>query len=145
MPAGRSAPQIIAITFGAIYLLLGLAGFLVTGFGDFADSEGDNLLGFQVNPLHNIVNIAIGVLGLAMGQRLASARTFGWLMFFGLGAVFLYGLFAVDREDINFLALNGADNVLHLLSSLVGLAIALWPVKAQVRQAERQLQEMRRR
>lgn len=146
MPAGRSVPQIIAITFGAIYTLIGLAGFLVTGFGNFARYEGHSLLGFEVNPLHNIAHIAVGVLGLAMGQRLASARTYGWIAFLGFGALFLYGLYAAGRQsNVNFLALNGADNVLHLLSSLIGLGIALWPVKAQVREAERQLQEMRRR
>lgn len=138
-------PQIIAITFGAIYTLLGLAGFLVTGFDNFAGYEGDSLLGFEVNPLQNIVHLLVGVLGLTMGQRLPSARTFGWILFLGFGAVFIFGLFAVGRENINFLALNGADNVLHLLNAMIGLAIALWPVKAQVRQAERQLQEMRRR
>jgi hypothetical protein len=145
MPAGRSMPQAIALAFGVIYTLFGLAGFLVTGFSNFAGYEGDSLLGFEVNPLHNIAHLVVGVLGITMAKRLSSTRTFGWILFLGFGALFLFGLFAVNRESINFLAINGADNVLHLLTSLVGLAIALWPVQAQVRQAERQMQEMRRR
>lgn len=145
MPAGRSMPQVIAVAFGVFYTLFGLAGFLVTGFGNFAGSRGDSLLGFEVNPLHNIVHLLAGVLGLTMAKQLKSARTYGWLLALGFGAVFLYGLFAVGNRDINFLGMNGADNVLHLLTALGGLAIALWPVQAQVRQAERQMQEMRRR
>ena len=45
------------------------------------------------------------------------------------GPVFVYGLFAVGNEDLNFLSINSADNILHLLSALVGLAIALWPAR----------------
>jgi hypothetical protein len=43
-------------------------------------------------------------------------------------------VFAARRTDaVNFLSLNAADNVLHLVSTLAGLAIALWPVRHAVR------------
>ena len=45
----------------------------------------------------------------------------------------LYGLFAAGNRDINFLSLNGADNVLHLVSAAAGLAIALWPAQRTAR------------
>jgi hypothetical protein len=44
----------------------------------------------------------------------------------------LYGLFAAGNSDINFLSLNGADNGLHLVSAVAGVAIALWPVDRTV-------------
>lgn len=146
MPAGRSMPQIIALAFGVVYTLFGLVGLLLTGFdGNFAGHDGESLLGFEVNPLHNLVHLGVGVLGIAMARKLATARTYGWILFVVFGAVFLFGLFAVGNDDINFLAINGADNVLHLINTLIGLAIALWPVRSQVQTAERQLQGMRRR
>jgi ABC-type transport system involved in multi-copper enzyme maturation permease subunit len=146
MPAGRSIPQIIALTVGVVYILIGLIGFLVTGFdGNFAGHTDQTLLGFEINPLHNLVHLAVGVIGVALSRTLSTARTFGWLLFLAFGALFLYGLFAVNRTDgTNFLSLNIPDNGLHLLTSLVGLTAALWPVRAQVRQAQRQMQAARR-
>ena len=64
-------------------------------------------------------------------RTLAGARTFGWLLAVGYGAAFIYGLLAVG-EDWDFLNINAADNVLHILSALVGLVIALMPVRTAV-------------
>ena len=44
----------------------------------------------------------------------------------------MYGLFAAGNSDINFLSLNGADNGLHLVSAVTGVAIALWPADRTV-------------
>jgi hypothetical protein len=81
--------------------------------------------------MHNVVHILIGVAGLVLGRTLAGARTYGWLLAVGYGAAFIYGLIAVGK-DWDFLNLNGADNVLHVLTALVGLAIALGPVRDAV-------------
>jgi hypothetical protein len=124
-----SAPQILAAVIGAVYTIIGVAGFFVTGFDNFASEEGESLLGFHVNPLHNIVHLVIGLAGLAMSRRLNTTRIYGWLLFIGYGAVFIYGLIVDKDSDANFLALNGADDVLHIVSSLAGLLTALWPVR----------------
>jgi hypothetical protein len=122
--------QIIALVIGIAYTAVGVLGFAVTGFGDFAASNtGETLLGFELNPLHNIVHLIIGIAGLAMWRRLDYARAYGWALAVGYGATFVFGLFAVNEEDINFLSLNSADNGLHLVSTLAGLAAALWPAR----------------
>ena len=128
---GTRAPfQWLALVIGAVYLLVGIAGFFVTGFDGFAEHDHDQtLLGFAINPLHNIVHLLIGILGLTMWSSPERARTFGWLLVVGYGAAFVYGLFAVNNPDINFLNINAADNWLHILSVAAGLAIALWPRK----------------
>ena len=129
---GRTVPEILGLAFGAIYLLVGIVGFFITGFDDFAgNGQHEMLLFFMINPLHNIVHILIGVAGLALSRTLSGARTFGWLLAVGYGAAFIYGLLAVG-EDWDFLNINGADNVLHILSAVVGLAIALMPVRTAV-------------
>lgn len=131
--ADRHPAQWLALAIGVIYTLIGLAGFAVTGFDQFAEVTNETLLGFEINPLHNIVHLVIGLAGLALWSKLSSARMYGWLLALAYGATFLYGLVAVNNEDINFLSLNQADNILYLLSALAGLAIALWPARDRER------------
>ena len=136
---GMAWPQMLALAFGAVYLLIGIIGFFITGFDNFFGNEvapgvhhaDENLLGFMINPAHNVVHILIGAVGLALSRTLAGARTYGWLLAVGYGAAFIYGLIAVG-EDWDFLNLNAADNVLHILTALVGLVIALGPVRTAV-------------
>lgn len=137
--AGKTWPELLALAFGAIYLLIGIVGFFITGFDNFFGNEvapgvhhaDENLLGFMINPMHNVVHILIGAVGLALSRTLAGARTYGWLLAVGYGAAFVYGLIAVG-EDWDFLNLNPADNVLHILTAIIGLVIALGPVRDRV-------------
>ena len=125
----RPWPQILALVFGAVYLLVGVVGFFVTGFDNFADnSQHEMLLFFMINPLHNVVHIVIGLAGLLLARTLTGARTYGWLLAVGYAAAFVYGLIAVG-ESWDFLNINAADNVLHIITAVVGLVIALAPVR----------------
>ncbi|WP_036960778.1 DUF4383 domain-containing protein [Promicromonospora kroppenstedtii] len=127
----RGGYQWLALIFGAIYLVVGIVGFFVTGFDGFTEHDhSQTLLGFAINPLHNIVHLLIGVLGLGLWSTSAGARTFGWILLVGYGVTFVYGLFALGSPDINFLNINVADNWLHGLSALVGLIIAVWPARS---------------
>jgi hypothetical protein len=130
----RAPHQTMALVIGAVYLVVGVAGFFVTGFSGFAEHDHDRtLLGFAVNPLHNIVHLAIGVLGVVLGRSARRARTYGWLLAAGYGLTTIYGLVVVNNPAANLLNINAADNVLHLLSTLAGLAIALWPARDRKR------------
>jgi hypothetical protein len=83
---------------------------------------GGALLGlFQVNVLHNIVHLAIGgalIAAALRGDRPARTanRGFGvlYLVLFALGLVLV-------GSTLNIVALNGGDNVLHLV---LGIALA---------------------
>ena len=55
----RSLNSIVALGFGVVFTLAGLAGFLVSD--TFAATDDATLLGFEVNDLHNIVHLLIGV------------------------------------------------------------------------------------
>lgn len=100
--------------FGLIFLVVGLLGFLMTS----------PLLGlFAVNNLHNLVHLASGVVALiAASMSVSAARSY--LMIFGVVyalvtiAGFLNVAFVVD-----LLAINGADNWLHLLITVVFLVV----------------------
>lgn len=122
-------PQSLALAVGAVYTVVGILGFFTTGFDDFFGHTGGELVSFEVNPFHNVVHLAVGVAGLLMARTIAGARTYGWLLAVGYGVAFVYGLFAVDASW-DFLAINWADNVLHALSAIIGIAIAARPVRS---------------
>ncbi len=128
---GRTWPQLVALVFGVVYLLVGIAGFFVSG-GNFAGHDpSDSLLGFHVNGLHNVAHILVGLLGIALSRTLSQARTYGWLLGVLYAVLFVYGLFAAGASW-DFLNINGADNVLHILTAIVGFVIALGPVRTGV-------------
>ncbi|PXY21661.1 DUF4383 domain-containing protein [Prauserella sp. PE36] len=137
--AGVQPAQVLAAIVGLVYLAIGIIGFVLTGFGGFTHAEHSTLWLFSINPLHNVVHVVIGVLGLLMALNAGLARTFGWLLFIGYGVVFVWGLAITGVFSSNPvsglgnpLALNTADNWLHLGSALVGLLIAIMPARKKV-------------
>ena len=123
---GRGVNQTVALVFGAIYLLVGVLGFFVTTDVGFASTQGDSLLGFEVNPLHNIVHLLVGAV-LVLGSRtLVGARSANLAVGVVYLLVGLIGLFiASDDNPLNNLALHGLDIVLHLGTAIILLAVAL--------------------
>jgi len=119
-----SPNRLLGTIFGVVYLLVGVLGFVVTGFSNFAGTHGDTLIVFDLNPLHNIVHLGIGAALLLASRTVASAKAANT----AVGAVYLVvgviGLFILD-SSANILALNGADNVLHLASAIVLLGVGL--------------------
>jgi hypothetical protein len=122
---GRSLNQTLALAFGAVYAVVGLIGFFVHSSDGFAGDHGGKLLGiFGVNGMHNLVHILIGVALVAASRTHAAAKSTNLT----IGAVYI--LLAVLGPFINdtaldFVALNGPDHVLHALSGilLVGVAV----------------------
>ena len=104
----RSSPnRLVAIIFGAVYLVVGALGFLVTAGVDFIATDGGLLLGiFEVNPLHNIVHLLIGAALLIAGLSSVSAAKATNIV---VGAVYLLvgivGFFLVGTA-LNILALT---------------------------------------
>ncbi|HVA23627.1 MAG TPA: DUF4383 domain-containing protein [Chloroflexota bacterium] len=118
----RDLTRPFAAVFGAVFLLVGLAGFAVTGFGGFADISGKTLVFFGLNPLHNLAHIVIGGLWLASSVRAESARAATQVIGFVYLLLGILGLFALG--SFNVLALNVGDNVLHLATGALALLVA---------------------
>ncbi|MBO3747778.1 DUF4383 domain-containing protein [Streptosporangiaceae bacterium NEAU-GS5] len=118
-----SLNTLLGYGFGAVYLLVGLVGFAVTSGVGFAAHEGHDFLFFELNPLHNIIHIAIGVLlaGAAYIGRASAANTLVGAVYAAVGVV---GLF-LTSSDLNILALNHPDNFLHLATATVLLGVGL--------------------
>ena len=126
---GRSLNSTVALAFGAIYTLVGLAGFLVTGDVPFVGKEGHPLVAFDVNGLHNIVHLLIGLALIAASRRTDSARGAN----LAIGATYvLLGVLGpfIDDTAVDVIGLNGADHGLHLASGVVLVAVALLADKA---------------
>jgi hypothetical protein len=123
----RSSPnRLVATIFGAVYILVGLLGFAVTGGVGFLATEGGLLLGiFMVNPLHNIAHLLIGAALLIGG--LVSARAAKTVNIVVGAAYLLLGIvgFFLVGTALNILALNTFDHFLHLASALVLLGVGL--------------------
>ncbi|WP_069741307.1 DUF4383 domain-containing protein [Streptomyces sp. EN23] len=128
----KSPVQKAALAVGAVFLLVGVLGFIpgITTDYDtmkFAEHHSEaKLLGvFQVSILHNIVHLLFGVAGIAMARAAATARTY----LLAGGAVYLllwlYGLFIDHDSAANFVPLNTADNWLHFFLGIGMIALAV--------------------
>jgi len=117
---------VVGAVVGAVFVVVGLLGFTVSGQHAFAGHTGSDLILFQVNGLHNVVHLAVGVvLILAAIAGTRSARTANTV----IGAVYLVlgvlGLFLPAASALNLIALNGADNALHIVIGLALVAFGL--------------------
>lgn len=130
----RSNLQKAAAAVGAVFLLVGILGFIpgVTQHYDdlkFAGHEsGAELLGiFHVSILHNIVHLLFGIAGLALAKTWSGARNF----LIGGGAIYLvlalYGAVIDQHTNANFVPVDTADNWLHLVLGIgmIGIGAAL--------------------
>jgi Domain of unknown function (DUF4383) len=130
--AGRTNVQKAALAVGIVFLLVGVLGFIPGITSNYeqlefasADSEALLLGLFQVSILHNIVHLLFGVLGVVMARSVSGARTY--LVFGGVVylVLFLYGLLVGQNSAANFVPLNTADDILHLLLGIGMIALGL--------------------
>ncbi|SDK76588.1 protein of unknown function [Lentzea albidocapillata subsp. violacea] len=139
--AGLQPVQVLAGLAGIAFIVFGIVGFTRTGMGDWAANSF--VLGFSVNPLHNLVMVAVGVLGLLTALGSGLARLYGWLLFAGFGVLFVWdlmitGILAQNPAERfgNPLAVNVNDNWLHLGIALFGLLLAVMPARRKLVEEE---------
>ena len=127
-----SRNRAVAYGFGAIYLVVGILGFIQVkdSFGDnFLENNTDEkLLGlFEVNGLHNVAHLLIGIALLAAARAgYRAARSANLAVGVTYALLGLIGLFiANDTSDANILSLNGIDNILHFGSAALLIGVAM--------------------
>ena len=126
----RTPVQSVAMLVSMVFILVAILGFIpgiTTNFDDitFAGNDsGAELLGiFQVSILHNIVHGLFGIVGLFLARTIDGARTFligGGIIYV---ALFLYGIVVGSDSGANFVPVNDADDVLHLLLGIGMIAV----------------------
>ena len=130
----RSLLRTAALLVGAVFLLVGVLGFVpgVTAhYGDMSaagtGSDAELLGIFQVSVLHNVVHLLFGVAGVLLSRTNEGARAY----LVGGGVIYLvlwlYGLVVDKGSDANFVPLNTADDWLHFVLGvcMIGLGVAL--------------------
>jgi hypothetical protein len=115
----------VALLVGVVFLLVGILGFIpgiTTHYSDlsFAGHNSDaKLLGiFETSVLHNIIHLLFGIAGIALARTWDGARTFlvgGGVIYL---VVFVYGAIFNGEKGANFIPVNWADNILHLVLGL---------------------------
>lgn len=115
--SNRSTVQMVALVFGAIYLVAGVLGFLPFLGGSYTMTDHALLGIFQVNLLHNLVHIVIGIAGLAAAASLANSRTFCQVVGVILLLLGVLGVFVA--KPFGLLGIGGLDIALHLVSGAV--------------------------
>lgn len=116
--------QLFALLSAAVYLSAGVIGFFVTGFDDFASDTTEKIIILGVNPLHNVVHLALGAAWLAAAFSKANARYAN----IGLGAGLLVAFVLGVAGGATFLNIDNAaepDNYLHLVYGIASLVIGL--------------------
>ena len=99
---------LLARIVGAVLTVVGLVGFF----------SGDALLMFGLNPLHNVVHLVSGVVGLWAGFTGGCAVHYN--KWFGVIYILVAVLgFVVPDLMVSLLNINAADNLLHLLLGVV--------------------------
>jgi hypothetical protein len=120
-PARTWTPaQRFAAVFGAVYFLVGAAGFAVTQGHDFAGMDHGTLLIFSVNPLHNVIHLALGIAWLASAPRHRAARAANLVIGVVLGLVTVLGFFG-GMGVLGMAGMGDPDNFLHLATATLAL------------------------
>jgi hypothetical protein len=116
--------RLYATIAGTVLTIAGIVGFFYSAsFG--SPGEVDDVLGiFAVNGWHNVVHLATGLLGLVAVGYFAREYALGAGLLYVVVAA--WGFIIGSGESIlGIIPVNGADNVLHLILGLAGLAAGL--------------------
>jgi len=113
----RTTVQTVALVFGAIYLAVGIIGFLPFLGGSFTLTSHALLGLFQINLLHNLVHVVIGLAGLAAVTSLPNSRRFCQVVGVVLLLLGVLGVFVAN--PLGLLYIGQLDIPLHLVTGAV--------------------------
>jgi hypothetical protein len=113
----------LALLFGAVFLLVGILGFIPALSPEHSDGMRYLLGLFMVGGVHNAIHLLSGVAAIAGGL---SSEKHAQLYFRGFGAVYtlvtIIG-FIQKTTVLGIFDVNMADNFLHLALAVVILGI----------------------
>lgn len=113
----------LALVFGAVFLLVGILGF-VPAFTP-AHSDGSRyLLGlFAVGGIHNVIHLLSGALAVAAGLNSEKLSQL-WFRVFGAVYALVTVVGFVQKDTVlGIFAVNTGDNFLHLALAVAILAV----------------------
>jgi hypothetical protein len=121
-----SPNRIVAIVFGALYLIIGALGFTVTTSVGWFDTSGALLFGsLELNLLHNVVHLVVGLVLLLAGLKsVGVSRATNPIVGTAFLAVGIAGLFVIGTP-FNILAINAGDTVVNFATAATLLLVGL--------------------
>lgn len=116
--------RILACILGIVFLLIGLAGFFVS-----SSMEMGNLLGFDVDIVHNLVHLLTGIVALAAvfsGWSRIFNQVFGiiYLLVGVLGLI--YPALYFNGLWLGVMHINAVDHGFHLLVGIVATGVGFF-------------------
>jgi hypothetical protein len=137
-PARFPAPQVTLLVLGALFLVWGIVGFFFLGdpASDLAGRDTDHgLLGLETNALQNLVHVVLGLIALACTSNEKAMRVGGVVLAVACAALTVAGVIGLAVPDANVFSQNLPATIVHGMTALVGLAIALVPMPRPAGQA----------
>jgi len=134
----KSLAQTLGPIFGLFYIGIGILGFFATGFSGFTQNGPDELLGFAVNPFHNVVHIGIGLFLLIMTTRFSTAVAEGAVLGVGIFYIAAFAIGVVAKDNLTILSMYGAgdlENLNHIVNGVALFTIGLISTGASEAQA----------
>ena len=120
----------VALIFGIGYTAIGIAGFLAPLGGTIGMSPA-TLLGIaQVNFVHNVIHLIIGLLGLSAASD--EARAAGFCQWMGLLLIALGVLGFFMPNPYSVVPIGGNDTWIHIITGAI-LAFVGFRSSAQAR------------
>jgi len=126
--SGKSLAQTLGPVFGLFYIAIGIIGFVSTGFTDWVQQTDDSLLGFAVNPFHNVVHLGIGLFLLLLTTRFGTAVAEGAVLGVGLFYISAFVIGVTADDNLTILSMMGQDdleNLNHIVNGVALLVIGL--------------------
>jgi uncharacterized protein DUF4383 len=123
-----SLAQRVAPFFGALYITIGIVGFFVTGFSNFVQNTNDSLIGFSINPMHNLVHLLIGIFLVVMATRPSVPVAEGAVLGVGLFYLTAFVIGTVAPDNLTIISMYGhgdLENFNHLFNGVALLALGL--------------------
>jgi len=116
-----TANRILALVLGIVFVLIGIAGFFVS-----SSMTVGNLMGFDVDIVHNLVHLLTGIVALIAvftGWSRLFNRIFGIIYFLiGLAGLFYPGLY-FNGMLMGMMHVNAVDTGFHLIAGAIAIVV----------------------
>lgn len=114
-------PRLIFAVVGVLIAVIGVAGLVLGHGGSLGDTAPDaSFIGLQLSPLHSLLLVVFGVIGLLTSFVRKLAAMWAMLQFAVFSGFFAYGVAQPDS-----LGLNLGDHILHLAVLTISAVCAL--------------------
>jgi hypothetical protein len=107
------------------FFLFGTISLLKSHFGGFTSSEGGQIFGMRMSPLTAVIQLVVGLVGIAMALSLEGARRFALLVGV-VGVPFALLEFVVRDSSADIFGRDTRIALLQLAVALLGLAAWWW-------------------